>query len=193
MARTPNLSKSARSGIGSRSQLKVMCSFRTSFSISGRVHPRSGRSDAFASQTSLACKASRGSKEKARSGRRSHAPRSEHGGDPFEGERLEEVGQVVQGVPGVDEVGWLAPVLVGEKSVPRALDVLNAQPFGPLPEESQHRRGHVNRYQPPAKRGDGQSERTRAGPEVDQGVGLLRAKAQNRVASSVGSVPALRS
>ena len=69
VARIPNLSKSARSSIGSRSQLKVMCSSRTSFSISGRAHPRSGRSDAFASQTSLACKASRGSKEKARSGR----------------------------------------------------------------------------------------------------------------------------
>ena len=43
------------------------------------------------------------------------APRSEYGGDPFEGERFEEVGQVVQGVPGVDEVGRLTSVLVLEK------------------------------------------------------------------------------
>jgi hypothetical protein len=85
-------------------------------------------------------------------------------------------------------------VPVGEESVPRGLDVLDAQPFGPPSEEPQHHRGHVNRYQPSAKRGDGQGERTRAGPEVDQGVGLLRAKVaeQGRILGRV-LVPALRS
>ena len=54
------------------------------------------------------------------------APWSEYGGDPFEGERFEEVGHGVQGVPGVGEVGRLTSVLVREEATLHALDVLDA-------------------------------------------------------------------
>ena len=46
---------------------------------------------------------------------------------PFEGEIFEEVGKVVQGVPGADEVGRLPAVLVGEEPAPHALDVIDCR------------------------------------------------------------------
>ncbi len=83
---------------------------------------------------------------------------------------------MVQGVPRVDEVGPLTSILVGEESALHALDVADAQPFGLLSQAGEHLWRCIHSYHPLAKRGCGQGERTRAGPEVDQGVGPVQAK-----------------
>ncbi len=53
------------------------------------------------------------------------AVRPQHGPDPAQRHRLPEVGQVVKGVAGVDDVGWVLRVVVGEEPGIGDLDVLD--------------------------------------------------------------------
>ena len=116
----------ARSSIGSSSQVNVLCSSRTCSSSSARVQS-SSTSPTPRSPSTARCTVRRPPGRSRRRRRRAAGPRPA-AASPRSGqrERLPEVGQVVQRVAAVDEIGRLPAVLVGQEAGAHALDVLDA-------------------------------------------------------------------
>ena len=96
------------------------------------------------------------------------AARPEEGRDAFEGDRLPEVGQVMQGIARVDEVRRLALVLVAEEAGPDALQVRDSTCLRPRARRGDHGRGDVDCDDARRFGGGGEGEGAGCGAEVDE-------------------------
>ena len=98
-----------------------------------------------------------------------HAAAAQHAGQPAQGDRLSEVGQVMQRIAAVHEVGGRTGVFVGQEPGMDDLDVLRAGAIELVGQPLEHQRRHVDCDHAPADRGSGERELPGAGAEVDDG------------------------
>ena len=121
-ARRPR-SRSRASSIGSSSQVKVLNSSRRCVSSSARVQPSAGCAAAAASHSSMRVAGLFGIEGEDEVAEEKRAARPQQLRHASQRERLPEVGQVVERVPGVDRVYRFAGMLVAQEPGLHALDV----------------------------------------------------------------------